>query len=290
MKKINKQSVIELLCCAGFGGTMLYLTVSQKYLLFVTPKMQPFLIFTVAASIAWCTLLCTRLFQVQHRQRITQCFVLIIPILLIFLTRGEVAPASAYSGKIAGGNGSLQPAASESSTTRASTPAQAASSVTTSSVADTDSSQQSQPQKSPDGYAAKNMYDQPVEIHGFDAAHKKITVQDKEYFLWVNAVCNDLNKLDDYQITMTGSVYKNPDALQPNQFVPARLLMTCCTADLEPCGLLCEYADTSSLKKDTWVTVTGTITKGMYNGQTEPHIKVLKITPAKPLSGYIYPS
>ena len=282
-RELNVQALIELLISFSFGAAMLYLAVSNQFLAFVAPRMKPYFIFMAIISSAWCILAATKLFKSQHRQRITPCFVLTVPLMLLFLSQGN-APisVSAVNGNYAGGK--------TIGTTMAS--AETIQSKTSSAVYQPSVS--SAPKKGMQAgegcYKTKNMYDQPVTIHGFDSKDKKIVISDKEFYTWVNAIYNDMNKLNGYQVTMTGSVYKNSETLETNQFVPARLLMTCCTADLEPCGLLCEYSNISSLKKDEWVTVTGTITKGTYHGNPEPHIVVQNIKPAAPLNGYIYPS
>ncbi len=78
--------------------------------------------------------------------------------------------------------------------------------------------------------------------------------------------------------------------MKANEFVPARLLMYCCTADLSPCGIICEYDKASELKENSWVTVTGVIHIGQYQGKDEPQITVTSITSAdKPKKEYVYP-
>lgn len=86
---------------------------------------------------------------------------------------------------------------------------------------------------------------------------------------------------------MTGSVFKVPEVLEDDEFVPARLMMTSCTADPEPVGLVCQYDKASDLEEDSWVTVEGTLFINQTYG--EPDLVVTKITPAKEVEGYVYP-
>ena len=93
---------------------------------------------------------------------------------------------------------------------------------------------------------------------------------------------------------MTGFVFKDPEITKKDEFIPARLAMTCCVADLSPSGLFCKYARASELKENSWVTVEGTIfmAKIKYDdGQyyDDPQISVTKITPAEEVDGYVYP-
>ncbi|MPW24949.1 hypothetical protein GC105_03995 [Alkalibaculum sp. M08DMB] len=73
-----------------------------------------------------------------------------------------------------------------------------------------------------------------------------------------------------------------------NEFIPDRMMMCCCVADLIPVGVICKYDKVSELKVDTWVTVEGVIHIGQYMGYDEPQIKVTKISPAeKPKQDYL---
>lgn len=74
-----------------------------------------------------------------------------------------------------------------------------------------------------------------------------------------------------------------------NEFVPVRLVMTCCVADVSPCGFICKYNKASDLESNTWVTVEGTISKRERNGQEDPQIDVTNISSADSTEDYIYP-
>ena len=99
----------------------------------------------------------------------------------------------------------------------------------------------------------------------------------------------DIEQLEGFQVTMTGQVYKNTPVMADNEFVPARLVMACCVADLSPCGLFCTYGNVSELESDSWVTVTGILYGEQYKGQEEPRLRVTSVVPAKPIEGYIFP-
>ncbi len=107
--------------------------------------------------------------------------------------------------------------------------------------------------------------------------------------LWLIVIFENLSKFEGYQITMTGAVYRDSAVFAKEEFVPARLVMACCVADLAPCGVICVYDKADDLEPDSWVTVTGTLQKGQYQGQEEPQIHVRSIVPAEPVEGYIYP-
>lgn len=131
------------------------------------------------------------------------------------------------------------------------------------------------------------------ELPGLDVKNKKITVANHDFSLWISELCANTEKYKGYTVVMTGFVFKDQETFQKDQFVPARLMMSCCAADLAPAGLLCKYDKAVELKKDSWVTVEGTlfIGKTKYGNQEydEPQISVTKITPAQKVDGYVYP-
>ena len=88
---------------------------------------------------------------------------------------------------------------------------------------------------------------------------------------------------------MTGFVYHDSKFMGDNEFVPARLVMSCCVADVVPGGIICKYDKADQLQNDAWITVTGKFTKGEYNGKPEPQIVIESITSAQPVNGYVYP-
>ncbi len=98
----------------------------------------------------------------------------------------------------------------------------------------------------------------------------------------------NIDKYIGFKISIKGFVYKDLE-LDEDEFVPARLMMTCCAADLSPCGFVCKYNKASELEGDTWVTVEGTIIKKERNGIEDPQIDVNNISSADPTEDYIYP-
>ncbi len=293
MKKryLNSQSAIEFLCCFVSCIVLLYLVCSGQYLSYVTPRIKPYLLITAVVLAVWCIQCMTKLFEAQYRKRVTHCFVLLIPFLILLLPH-DVSAAASFTKGFTGGTGNTLTASGSTGIQTASSSVSVSSSAAPAalSVSSAGKTAVSGTTKSADGYLTKDMYGQSVEIHGYDKVHKTIRISNKDFYLWTITLYKNLNQFIGYQVTVTGRVYKDSDTLKFNQFVPARLLMTCCTADLQPCGLLCESNQTSSLQKDSWVTVTGKIIKGDYHGEPEPHIHVTHITSAKPIQGYVYPA
>lgn len=102
-------------------------------------------------------------------------------------------------------------------------------------------------------------------------------------------IYGNMEKYEGKKILIKGFVLKGKD-FTANEFVIARFMMACCTADLQPVGLMCDYAKAPELKHDTWIKVTGKIKKIQYKGQPNPAIVVEKVEPAqKPKDEYVYP-
>lgn len=134
-----------------------------------------------------------------------------------------------------------------------------------------------------------SLYGAPLELHGYNSRQQTITVSNEEFYDWLCVFYTDIEQLEGFQVTMTGQVYKNTPVMADNEFVPARLVMACCVADLSPCGLFCTYGNVSELESDSWVTVTGILYGEQYKGQEEPRLRVTSVVPAKPIEGYIFP-
>lgn len=126
-------------------------------------------------------------------------------------------------------------------------------------------------------------------LPGLDKKNKKITVGNEYFYQWICELYSNMEKYSGYRISMTGFVFKDHVTMADNEFVPARLTMTCCIADLTPFGLVCQYDGVSELKPESWVTVEGVLHIGKSMQNEEPQITVTKIKPAEEVEGYVYP-
>ncbi|MHB8061310.1 MAG: TIGR03943 family putative permease subunit [Ruminiclostridium sp.] len=294
-KAFNPQIFLEFLCYSAFGGLMFYLVSSGKYLSYVTPRMEPYLYFTAIVMLIWACVVLRRLFRPQHKIRSAHCLVLVVPILFLLLPHSPLSTAD-ISANYAGGSAfSQQNKVNKANKQNSSNDAGLSSStLTESNVASTVPSQPDNNISDPtNGVPPDTQWtatdDNEAGLPGLDTANKKITVENDEFYTWIAEVYTNMDKYEGYTIAITGYVFKDPQYFARNEFVPARLSMTCCSADLSPIGMLCKYDKVSELKADSWVTVEGIIHKGQYERQDEPLITVTKITPAEKVEGYIYP-
>lgn len=288
-RAFNPQIFLELLCYTVFGGLIFYLVSSGAYLSYVTPRMKPYLYFAAIVMLVWACAGFLRLFRPQHKVRCAHCFVLVIPVLLLLLPHKPLS-TSDLSGNYIGGNSFFSRSGQGSNAFL-----QNQISPDNSGVEIIYGSPTAAPEDSSvsDSQAAVSEVEASTDLPGLDSANRKITVANDDFSKWFSEFFMNMEKYKDFTVVMTGYVYKDPESMESDEFVPARLMMSCCVADLAPIGLVCKYDKAAELKKDSWVTVEGTLFIGQYeyNGQKfdEPRLAVTKITPAEEVEGYVYP-
>ena len=279
----NSQALAEISCYLAFAGAMLYLVRSGRYLSYVTPKLAPYLCFSAAVMVVWALSSLGRVFRIQlpktHRP---------------LLCAGDPASAVAAATRYRGPQRYLRFCRTAEwkhgqRRRRRGGGIPAAGSPIPSNQEDTEAEGPAQAEASADGYTTLDAYGAPLELHGYNSRQQTITVSNEEFYDWLCVFYTDIEQLEGFQVTMTGQVYKNTPVMADNEFVPARLVMACCVADLSPCGLFCTYGNVSELESDSWVTVTGILYGEQYKGQEEPRLRVTSVVPAKPIEGYIFP-
>ena len=99
------------------------------------------------------------------------------------------------------------------------------------------------------------------------------------------------DNLDTYigqKIKFTGYVYRAPD-FSENEFVLARNMIVNNQSQTLIVGFLCNCNEIKSYSDNTWVEITGEITKGNYHGEI-PVIQITQINKiAKPEEEFVYP-
>ncbi|MFR9240064.1 MAG: TIGR03943 family putative permease subunit [Clostridium baratii] len=93
------------------------------------------------------------------------------------------------------------------------------------------------------------------------------------------------NEFKSKKIKTEGLVYKSKE-INNNEFTIAREVMSCCVADVQIVGLMCEYDNSVDLKENEWVSVEGVIDV-KYNKPVINVKEVIKLE--KPKNSYIYP-
>lgn len=325
-KEFNPQIFLEILCYFTFAALVLYLLGSGKYLSYITPRMKPYLIFSAAVMGIWGLATAGRLFRPQYKVRSMHCFVLAIPVLLILLPHNPLG-ISDISGGYVGGNILSGQTNQYGSSQRQTPPENSNQNAATGNPTDNPTQKNAKPAESSsasigselppedtssidsitpaaqsgvsDAYDSNDTIETPdniydfVDFPGLDEANKTITVSNDDFGMWLYEIYVNISKYEGYKVIMTGFIYKDSEFLEEDEFIPARLAMSCCVADLVPAGLICKYDGASELEKDSWVTVEGTlfIEEYKYDDMSfdEPQIHVTKITPADAVAEYVYP-
>ena len=317
-KAFNPQVFLEFLCHSVFAGLMLYLVISKKYLSYVTPRMAPYIYFTAIMMGIWALAGLGRLFRPQHKIRSAHCLVLVIPILMLTLPHDPLRTAS-LSGNFLSGNVLTGRADQSAYSEVQSIPMQDDSvlSLQDDFAIENTAEISAEPTGDPFAITENDQIDQeeafidsadstgfdtrtglPEEdyaapLPGLDVANRKITVSNDDFGKWTSEVYVYPEKYEGYTIVMTGYVLKEPDWFEEDEFVPARLMMTCCAADLAPAGLICKYDKVSELQEESWVTVEGILLTCQieYEGMEYDDLRVFvtKITEAEEVESFVYP-
>jgi putative membrane protein len=251
---LDHSIVFRLLFLFGFSGFLFYILSTGQIAFYVRPRIVPYIIFTAVVMILIGLSFHNQLFSRHRKKRISVSFLIfLIPLILAF-----AVPQGSYS-ESAGARGDVQLSAS------------------------TEQKQETAAPDPSDDLTKTAAIKQPY--------GKQIIIGAGNFYKTVNDVYTDLDAYQGTPIEVIGFVFRDADAgLKSDQFVPARLMMVCCAADMVPVGLLCSYKGASGLKTDAWVKVTGTIGKTEYQGNTVPCINASTVEDAENADKeYIYP-
>lgn len=122
-----------------------------------------------------------------------------------------------------------------------------------------------------------------------------VVFDDANFYYALYDMMENIEHYKGNKVMISGFVFKEDD-FPPDQFVVARMLLSCCAADAQVVGLLSSWEGANTLEKDQWVRVMGTIDVtnfyDKYLGQDHevPVIHVESVEPIeKPAAQYIYP-
>jgi putative membrane protein len=251
---------LETLTFAAFACLLVYLTASGEYLRYLAPRMAPYLYFAAAVMLVWAVFGALRIRGAGARPRCAHCFVLAVPLLLALLPHRAMNASDAAFGAFSASRGAAALSPADTSPAPPDTPADAP-----------------PPEAAP-----------PAKLDGLDVTNRRITVGETDYYRWIQELYDNLDTYEGYTLSVTGFVFKDPDFMDGDEFVPARLMISCCVADLVLCGIPCRYDGADTLTNDEWVTVEGVIERGEYMGYEEARLSVTSLTPAEPIEGFVY--
>jgi len=269
--RINLDALLRIVVLSGFALFFFILVQNGRILLYVNPRIVPYVKFGSLVMAVTALFFIKDVFKPKRKINITPYLFFLIPLLFAFLLPAKSLDSAAMafadieitSGNTnAGNSGAVVPQNSEI----AATPDYSASDSAASDFTAIEE----------DGTA------------GLDPA-APVIVSDADFVYWLQEINYDMEKYEGREIEVTGFVFKSKE-FSDKEFVPARLMMACCTADLQPVGLLCRYDKAAELPQDTWLKVTGIIKAVEYKGEKIPAIIAAKVEEAKkPDNEYVYP-
>ena len=113
-------------------------------------------------------------------------------------------------------------------------------------------------------------------------------ISTKNYTNVLKTVHENIDTYVGIKINFTGYVYRVAD-LTDTQFILARDMIISSDFQYVIVGFLCECKNAKDFEDESWVELTGEITKGNYHGDM-PIVKVTEIkTVDKPSEEYVYP-
>jgi len=268
----NINIALKILSLLGFAFFFMYSIFTGSVNRYVHPRIIPYMIFAAGAMLVISFLLFGELFKPQkEKSNSLSLLFYIIPLIMAF-----ALPAQSFDSNTRT-VGDIQLAGNES----------------------VDSNKDNLQEDKPNDGSKEDVRENESKI---DATAKEdsnnalplqngiLVMDSNSFYNCLNEVYSNLDKYVGMQIEVVGFVFNDYENFKDNEFVPARLMMVCCAADMQPVGFLCRYDKASELKSDSWVKVTGIIGKTKFDGEDVPFIEAKSVIEAeKPAGDYIYP-
>lgn len=277
---VNRYDLAKIVLLLGFSLFFLIILLTGAVSFYIHPRIEPYLIFSAVSMTLIAFLMLPRLKSRPNAKRSLWPLALFaLPLLMALIFQPQsIGSASVSTSDLmaAGQSGSTDIGAQPTSDANAPSPKP--------------SNAQAVPsEEPPQSVIASDAAEDEVAGPGADDA-QTLFVTDDNFYEVLNALYEDMGSYQGKRIEMTGFVFFDPENFAPDQFVPARMLMTCCAADMVAVGVLCHYDDAATLEEDSWVKVTGTVGTTDFLGETVPYVEVESIqTTTPPDDKYIYP-
>jgi putative membrane protein len=117
-----------------------------------------------------------------------------------------------------------------------------------------------------------------------------VNIAANHYFMIIQDIYDNPAAYRGRRVQIMGKTMTRKKSPDKSEFAVVRMMMTCCTADLQPIGLICKYPHLSDLNKSQWYNFSGIINYIEKNNESIPVITVdsAEIT-QKPENEYVYP-
>lgn len=303
--RVNMDALLKIIILSGFALFFARIIQNGRIQLYVNPRIVPYVKFGIIIMMIISIFLIRDIFKPKRKVSFAPYLFFLIPLLMAFLLPAKTIDSKSMAfgdinltqrqnrntGKT-GIPGNPGIASNSANTTNAANSGNTAGYSAGTSETDSNTlddrnviieDRSQSPDSSSPGQADTDLR-KSLQLEG-----DTVLVSDYNFVQWLQEIYENQGKYEGKKIQVIGFVFKSKEFTE-NEFVPARLMMACCTADLQPIGFLCRYDKASKLKNDTWLKVTGTIKVIDYKGQKTPVIIADKVeNTAKPENEYVYP-
>lgn len=281
---INIEAVLKIAAMLGFSLFFYMVIETGNVRYYVHPRIIPYMKFGILGFTAISFFMAGEVFKVTRRNiRVGRYLIFIIPLILAFALPPKTVDSDSMSISRIAGSGK-----------------------TGVTIPDSGIQRESQPDIQPDmndnidtgtddsitnDDASAEVEEWSMENFGnlLKMQEDTIIMDDDSFAAWTAELFGSPEKYEGKKIQIVGFVFRN-ELFKQNEFVPARFMISCCAADMEPIGILCNYEKALQLKKESWVKVSGKIHQGAFQGEKMPVIAVEAIEPAnKPENEFVYP-
>lgn len=264
MKKINLDIIFKLIILIGFSAFFIDMIIEGEVIKYVHPRLIPVIIFGIISMLIILFFMFNLLYTPRKNKfKLENYIIFLVPLFMIFLSK----------------------------TTYKSTDTNLSLSNTSNNYSNNSSDYSDS--NSTDDYTTITFYtgDDNTLKNKLDISNDVININSKNLFVSLNEITSNIEMYENKEINIDGFVYKdNRLNLPSNQFVIGRYMMVCCAADMQITGLQCQYSDISSYDNNTYVKITGKLTKTISNNEEVPLIIVESIiNDDSPDKSYVYP-
>ena len=125
--------------------------------------------------------------------------------------------------------------------------------------------------------------DLPYDVHA-----EVIQIEPEDFGIWYFDCMDVPERYEGKLVEFTGMVLKSPE-FPKNYFVPGRMAMTCCEADMTFIGYVCKAREARNLETKQWVHVKAKVAYEFWKdyGEKGPVLYAESVEPAEEIRGYV---
>lgn len=122
----------------------------------------------------------------------------------------------------------------------------------------------------------------------YDVNAPVIRIEPEDFGLWYFDCMDVPSRYEGKTVEFTGMVLKSPE-FPKNYFVPGRMAMTCCEADMTFIGYVCKSKEARKLETKQWVRVKAKVAYEFWQdyGEKGPVLYAESVEPAEKIKGYV---